>query len=111
MGAVKLQSESVMAARFSTKEVFDLVTADDDFGVSDGDSSEDYGEDIYAYRGEYSFSSVDVESFQEVALSRPELRDASPATLCSVTWSSDEEGEQEQLIGKPNIYVGVDIGH
>ena len=41
MGAVKLQSESVMAARFSTREVFDLVTADDDFGVSDGESSED----------------------------------------------------------------------
>ena len=38
---VKLQSESVMATRFSTKEVFDLVTADDDFGVSDGESSED----------------------------------------------------------------------
>ena len=30
-----------MTARFSTKEVFDLVTGDDDFGVSDGDSSED----------------------------------------------------------------------
>ena len=33
MGAVKLQSESGMAARFSTKEVFDLVTTDDDFTV------------------------------------------------------------------------------
>ena len=41
MGAVKLQSESVMAARFSTKEVFDQVTADDDFGVFDSKSSED----------------------------------------------------------------------
>ena len=48
---------------------------------------------------------MDVESFQDVALSRPELRDASPATLCSVTWSSGEEGEQEQLISKLNIYV------
>ena len=53
---------------------------------------------------------MDVEDFQEVALSRPELRDASPATLCSVTWSSsDEEEEQEQLIDKPNIYVENDI--
>ena len=51
-----------MAARFSTKEVLDLVTADDDFGVSDSKSSEEEGKD-----------SVDVESFQEVALSRPEL--------------------------------------
>ena len=84
MGAVKLQSESVMAVRFSTKEVLDLVTADDDFGVSDSESSEEEGEGIYAYRGECRFSSVDVESFQEVAHSRPELRDASPATLCSV---------------------------
>ena len=41
MGAVKLQSESVMAARFSTKEVFDLVIADNDFGGSDSKSSED----------------------------------------------------------------------
>ena len=41
MGVVNLQSESVMAARYSTKEVFDLVTADDAFGVSDGESSED----------------------------------------------------------------------
>ena len=39
MDAVKLQSESVMAARFSTEEVLDLVTADDDFGVSDSESS------------------------------------------------------------------------
>ena len=38
---VKLQSESVMATRFSTEEVFDLVTANDDFGVSDSKSSED----------------------------------------------------------------------
>ena len=53
---------------------------------------------------------MDVEDFQEVALSRPELRDASPATLCSVTRSSsDEEEEQEQLIDKPNIYVENDI--
>ena len=41
MGVVKLQSESVMAARFSTKEGFDLITADNDFGVSEGESSED----------------------------------------------------------------------
>ena len=84
-----------MAARFSTEEVLDLVTANDDFGVSDIESSEEEGEGIYAYSG--SFSSVDVESFQEVALSRLKLQDASPATLCSETGSSDEEEEQEQL--------------
>ena len=39
-------------------EIF--VTADDDFGVSDSESSEEEGEDIYAYRGECSFISVDV---------------------------------------------------
>ena len=49
MGAVKLQSESVMAARFSTEEVLHLVTAGDDFGVSDSESSEEEGEGIYAY--------------------------------------------------------------
>ena len=50
------------------------VTADDDFRVSDSESSEEEGKGIYAYHGECSFSSADVESFQEVALSRrPEL--------------------------------------
>ena len=63
MGAVKLQSESVMEARFSTVDVLDLVTADNDFWVSDIKSSEEEGEGIYAYLGECSFSSVDVESF------------------------------------------------
>ena len=40
----------------------------------------------------------------------PEQRDRSTATLCSKTGSSDDEEEQEQLIGKPNMYVRVDIG-
>ena len=62
---VKLQSESVMAARFSTEEILDPVTADDDFRVSDSESSEEEGKGICAYRGKRSFSSVDVESFQE----------------------------------------------
>ena len=39
-----------------------LVTTDDDFRVSDNESSEKTGEGIYAER---SFSSVDIESFQE----------------------------------------------
>ena len=38
-----------MMARFSTKEVLDLVTADDDLGLSDSESSEEEGEGIYAY--------------------------------------------------------------
>ena len=40
---VKLQLESVMAARFSTEEVLDLVIADIDFRVSDSESSEEEG--------------------------------------------------------------------
>ena len=81
-----------------------------DFGLSDGESSEEKGEGIYAYRGESRFSSVDLVSFHEVALSRPEQRDRSTATLCSKTGSLDGEEEQEQLIGKPNMYVRLDIG-
>ena len=50
---------------------------------------------------------MDLVSFHEVALSRPER---STATLCSKTGSSDDEEEQEQLIGKPNMYVRLDIG-
>ena len=63
MGAVKLQSESVMAARFSTEEVLGLITANDYFVVSDSESSEKKGKGLYAY----------IERFQEVALSRLEL--------------------------------------
>ena len=85
-----------MMARLSTEEISDLVTADDDFGLSDSESSEEEGVGCYAYHGECSFSSVDVDSLQEVALLRPELRDASPITLCSETGSSDEEDEQDQ---------------
>ena len=50
---------------------------------------------------------MDVESFQEEALSRPEQRDRSTAILCSKTGSSDDEEEKEQLIGMPNMYVRV----
>ena len=53
---------------------------------------------------------MDLVSFHKVALSRPEQRDRSTATLCSKTWSSDDKEEQEQLIGKPNMYVRLDIG-
>ena len=40
MGAVNLQSESEKAARFSTEQVLAIVTVDDDFGLSVGESSE-----------------------------------------------------------------------
>ena len=53
---------------------------------------------------------LDLVSFHEVALSRPEQRNRSTATLCSKTGSLDDEEEQEQLIGKPNMYVRLDIG-
>ena len=53
---------------------------------------------------------MDLVSFHEVALSRPEQRDRSTVTLCSKTGSSDDEEELEQLIGKLNMYVRLDIG-
>ena len=53
---------------------------------------------------------MDLVSFHEVALSRPEQQERSIATLCSKTRSSDDEEEQEQLIGKPNMYVRLGIG-
>ena len=85
------------------------LTADDGFRVSDSESSEEEGKGIYAYRGECSFSSVDIESFQEVALSRPELQDASPATLCSEV---QMRKRSKNSIGKPNnLYVGAEAGY
>ena len=53
---------------------------------------------------------MDLVSFHEVALSRPEQRGRSTATLCSKTGSSDDEEEQEQLIGKPNMYGRLYLG-
>ena len=67
---VKLQSESVIAVRFSTEEVLNLVTADDDFGLSDSDSSVEVGEGIYGYSRGHRFSSMDIESFQENSSSK-----------------------------------------
>ena len=93
-----------MAASFLTKEVLDIVTADDDFGLSDSESSEEEGEGVYAYCGESRLGSVDVESFREIALSTLEERDRRRATLCSEASSSDDGEEREQLMGKPNMY-------
>ena len=103
---VNLESESEKAARFSTEKVLATVTVEDGFGLSD---SKEEGKGIYAYHGESRFSSVDAVSFHEVALSRPEQRDRSTASLCSKTGSSDDKKVQEQLIGKPNMDVRIDI--
>ena len=77
-----------------------FTEVDDDFGLSEGESSEEEGKGIYAYCRESRYSSMDLVSFHEVALSRPAQRDRSTATLCSKTGSSDDEEEQEQLISK-----------
>ena len=45
---VKLQSESEREERFLTKEGLDVVTADDNFGLYDIESSEEEGKGIYA---------------------------------------------------------------
>ena len=37
-----------MAVRFSAKEVLDLITADDGFGVSDSESSKEEGKGVCA---------------------------------------------------------------
>ena len=48
---------------------------------------------------------MDLISCHELAFSRPGQQGRSTATLCNKTGSSDDEEEQEQLIGKPNMYV------
>ena len=48
-----------ISARFTVDEVLDAVF-DDDFGLSDGDSSEE-GEDIYSYIGEPVLSRANLE--------------------------------------------------
>ena len=40
-----------MATRFTTEEVLVFVTGDDDFGLSDSETSKDSDGAIHAYRG------------------------------------------------------------
>ena len=49
-----------MASRYTIDEALEAIL-DDDFGLSDGDSSDEEGEDIYCYVGEPVLRRADVD--------------------------------------------------
>ena len=49
-----------MASRYTIDEALEAIL-DDDFGLSDGDSSDEEGEDIYGYVGEPVLRRADVD--------------------------------------------------
>ena len=47
----QLSSRDTMAAKYTVKQAVELLF-DDEFGLSDGDISEEEGEEVYSYQGE-----------------------------------------------------------
>ena len=84
-----------MAARYSVSESIDLLF-DDDFGLSDGDLSEEEGDGLYAYPGDHSLSREAVEGFQELdeSHSQPEAGSEDNFGLFA---DCDDELEKEDL--------------
>ncbi len=60
----------MMSKLLSTDEVVQLVL-DDEFGFSEGDSSNEEGEGLYAYTGQQHFDSAEVAAFSRGFLATP----------------------------------------
>ena len=56
----QLSSRDSMAAKYTVRQAVELLF-DDEFGLSDGDISEEEGEEVYSYRGGESLSKEAVE--------------------------------------------------
>ena len=56
----QLSSRDSMAAKYTVRQAVELLF-DDEFGLSDGDISEEEGEEVYSYRGGESLSKEVVE--------------------------------------------------
>ena len=56
----QLSSRNSMAAKYTVRQAVELLF-DDEFGLSDGDISEEEGEEVYSYRRRESLSKEAVE--------------------------------------------------
>ena len=86
----------MMAARYSVSEAIDLLF-DDDFGLSDGDLSEEEGDGLYAYLGDRSLSREAVEDLSrelDESHSQPEAGSEANSGLFA---DSDDGLEKEDL--------------
>ena len=57
----QLSSRDSMAAKYTVRQAVELLF-DDEFGLSDGDTSKEEGEEVYSYRGGESLSKEAVEN-------------------------------------------------
>lgn len=53
-----------MASRYTIEEALESIL-DDDFGLTDGESSDEDGDDIYSYAGQPVLSRADVQDIGE----------------------------------------------
>lgn len=85
-----------MAGYYSVDEVLDQVT-NEEFGLSDGDWSEEEGEGIYAYRGQPEVSAEGLDSLTNLLDQEVESHSAASGLG---TASSDDERVLESELGQ-----------
>ena len=85
-----------MATRFSTEEVLAFVTGDDNFGLSDSESSEDSDGAIHAYRVSRT---VTTEDFITLVGEDPEQGPSANDGL-GFSQVSEDESEEADPLGK-----------
>ena len=60
----QLSSRDSMAAKYTVRQAVELLF-DDEFGLSDGDISEEEGEEVYSYRGGESLAKKRLKTWEE----------------------------------------------
>ena len=93
-----------MAKRFTTEEVLEFLGCDDDFGLSDSESSEKEDGYIHVYHGLLVLGNKDFDCPVGVASNEAEVTFGSSLELVSsdeaVSQDSDDAMEQENSLGR-----------
>ena len=97
-----------MSSRARTRITLDEVLSgvfDDNFGLSDIDSSEDEGEDVYTYSGKHNLARGEVVVLSKAVTSEPTEDHNDPgefsamsAVLSACYDSSSEDDDQEEIL-------------
>ena len=91
-----MSSRDSMAAKYTVRQAVELLF-DDEFGLSDGNISEEEGEEVYSYRGGESLSKEAVEDLgREV-----DTVTGGDSFSASSQEESEDDSEVEQLDAPP----------
>ena len=90
----QLSSRDSMAAKYTVRQAVELLF-DDEFGLSDGDISEEEGEEVYSYRGGESLSKEAVEDLGR------EVDTGGDGFSASSQEESEDDSEVEQVDAPP----------